>query len=141
MGELTNCRRCDKLFIETKFRDVCDECYKEEEKDFEKVYNYIRKRENRTAAMDQVIEATGVEEELIIKYIKKGRLKLAQFPKLGYKCDRCGATIREGRLCSDCSKSLRTELHHFEEMEEQRKAIEERGKNVTYYTKDHKHPL
>ena len=135
-----NCPRCDSLFIQTKFRDVCDSCYKEEEKLFDLVYQYIRKRENRTAAMQQVIEATGVEEELIIKFIRNGRLKLAQFPNLGYKCERCGGMIRDGRLCVSCSTTLKSELQLFKDEERRKQEIEERDKRLTYHVKENGHP-
>ena len=69
MGELANCPRCGKIFAKTKFRDVCQNCFQEEEKLFEKVYEFIRRKENRTATIEQVIEATGVDEDIIYKYI------------------------------------------------------------------------
>lgn len=134
MSELTNCPNCETLFLKSKFRDVCDSCFKEEEKLFEKVYQFIRKKENRTATMVQVIDATEVDEELIIKFIKSGRLKLMQFPNLGYKCEKCGATIREGRLCVTCSDTLRSQLKVFQQEEERRKEITNRDRKNTYYS-------
>lgn len=136
MNELSNCPNCNAIFVKSNFRDVCEKCFKEEEKLFEKVYQYIRKKDNRKAMIHQVIEDTGVEEELIIKFIKTGRLKLAQFPNLGYKCEKCGSTIREGSLCSSCSEQLLKQLKVFNEEEERRIAIEERDKKITYYTKE-----
>lgn len=132
--ELTNCPSCDTLFVKNKFRDVCDACYKEEEKKFELVYQYIRKRENRTAMMSQVVEATGVDEDLIIKFIKSGKLRTSQFPNLGVPCEKCGKIIREGRMCDECSNSLRSELSHHEKQEARRREIGERDKKVTYFT-------
>ncbi|WP_153126680.1 TIGR03826 family flagellar region protein [Peribacillus tepidiphilus] len=136
MGELTNCPKCDKLFVQTKFRDVCDTCFKEEEKIFEMVYKYIRKKENRTATMAQVVEDTGVDEELLIKFVKTGRLKLAQFPNLGYPCEKCGATIKEGKLCGSCAELLRSELSSFQKEEARKRELLERERKATYYTKD-----
>ena len=133
LGEVTNCPNCEALFMKTKFRDVCDSCYKEEEKLFERVYQFIRKRDNRTASMVQVIEETGVEEELIIKFIRNGRLKLAQFPNLGYKCDRCDSTIREGTLCRSCIHELQSELKVFERDEQLKKELKERDHRATYH--------
>lgn len=136
MGDLTNCPNCDSIFLKTKFRDVCDPCFKAEEILFEKVYQFIRKKENRTASMVQVIEGTNVEEELIVKFIKNGKLKLTQFPNLGYKCEKCGSTIREGKLCLTCSDHLRDQLKVYQQEETRRKEIEERDNRVTYYTRN-----
>lgn len=134
--DLFNCPTCNSLFVKTKFRDVCDACYKEEEAKFDKVYEYIRKKSNRTASMMQVVEATGVEEELIIKFVKIGKLRIAQFPNLGIPCEKCGTIIRSGRLCESCSDSIRSGLETFEIEEKRRLEIEDRDKKSTYFMKD-----
>ncbi|MCL6584963.1 MAG: hypothetical protein K6T72_00335 [Anoxybacillus sp.] len=131
MAQLDNCPKCGRLFVKNQFRDICEVCYKEEEKLFEKVYNFLRKRENRTATLAQVVAATEVDETLIIKWIKKGRIQLLQFPNLGYPCDKCGKLIREGRLCVECNKGLQQQLQKLEE-EKQRQIDNQR---ITYYTK------
>ncbi|MEH7225047.1 TIGR03826 family flagellar region protein [Bacillus sp. JJ1566] len=132
MAELMNCPNCGGLFVKTNLRDVCEKCYKEENQAFETVYKFIRKRENRTATIFEASEGTGVDEELIIKFIRTGKLKLAQFPNLGYPCQKCRTIIREGILCDDCSKELRSELSTFEQEEERKKEIREREKR-TYF--------
>ncbi|MFJ7639485.1 MAG: TIGR03826 family flagellar region protein [Peribacillus sp.] len=134
--DLFNCPNCNSLFVKSKFRDVCDACYKEEEAQFDKVYDYIRKKSNRTASMVQVVDATGVEEELIIKFVKTGKLRIAQFPNLGIPCEKCGTVIRSGRLCDSCSQSIRSGLETYENEEKRRLEIEERDKKNTYFTKD-----
>lgn len=138
MGEISNCPNCGAIFAKNKFRDVCQKCYVEEEKKFEEVYQFIRKRENRTATIQQVIEGTGVEEALILKFIKIGKLKLAQFPNLGYKCEKCGSIIRDGRLCRSCTDDLKSQLKVFQQEEQRRREIEERERNQTYYAKENK---
>lgn len=127
-----NCPNCGALFVKTNLRDVCEKCYKEENQAFETVYKFIRKRENRTATIYEAAEGTGVDEELIIKFIRTGKLKLAQFPNLGYPCQKCRTIIREGILCDDCSKDLRSELSIFKQEEERKKEIREREKR-TYF--------
>lgn len=138
MEELSNCPKCNAIFVKNQFKDICDACYKEEERLYETVYKFIRKRENRTATMQQVIDATGVEEELILKFIKTGRLKLTQFPNLGYPCTKCGKTIREGKLCESCTGQLRKDLNIHKAEEERKKEIEERSKRGTYFVMDEK---
>ncbi|ANB61134.1 TIGR03826 family flagellar region protein [Anoxybacteroides amylolyticum] len=129
---LDNCPKCGGLFVKSQFRDICEGCYREEEKQFEKVYHYIRKRENRMATIPQVVEGTGVEEDLIIKFIKSGRLQLANFPNLGYPCGRCGTIIREGKFCVKCMKDLNKQIEVLKQEEERKK--ESQHKRI-YYTK------
>ncbi|MBG9444656.1 TIGR03826 family flagellar region protein [Cytobacillus firmus] len=138
MAELSNCPKCDAIYVKNQFRDVCQDCWKEEEKAFETVYQFIRKRENRTAKMMEVVEATGVVEELIIKFIKTGRLKLAQFPNLGYPCEKCGTSIREGKLCGSCAVELRKDLQQFTAEEKRRKEAVQREKHGTYFAVNEK---
>lgn len=138
MAELTNCPNCGEIFVKNQFRDICQNCWKEEEKAYERVYQFIRKRENRTATMIQVVEATEVEEELILKFIKTGRLKLTQFPNLGYPCDKCGKIIREGKLCTTCSEEFRKDLSTHKMEVERRQEIERRDKQATYFAVDEK---
>jgi flagellar operon protein (TIGR03826 family) len=130
---LENCPNCGSLFVKNKLRDICENCYREEEKDFEKVYNFLRKRKNRMATITQIVEATGVKESLLIKFIKSGRLQLAQFPNLGYPCDRCGTLIREGRLCVNCSTDWNKQLEMLQKEEEMKKR---RHVGSVYYTKE-----
>jgi flagellar operon protein (TIGR03826 family) len=120
----------------TKFRDVCDACYKEEEAQYDKVYAYIRKKINRTASMMQVVKETGVEETLIIKFVRTGKLRISQFPNLGIPCEKCGANINSGRLCGKCSDSLITDLQAFENEEKRLTEIQGNDKKNTYYMKD-----
>lgn len=118
MPDLVHCANCDKIMVANQFRDICEDCYKEEEKKFETVHKYMRKRENRAATMEQIVEATDVSDELILKFIKNGRIQVKQFPNLGYPCDKCGAIIQTGKLCENCAAELRKEiaLHENEEL-------------------------
>ncbi|MFD9626040.1 TIGR03826 family flagellar region protein [Peribacillus muralis] len=134
--DILNCPSCNSLFVITKFRDVCDACYKEEEAKYDKVYAYIRKKINRTASMMQVVRDTGVEEILIIKFVKTGKLRISQFPNLGIPCEKCGTQIKGGRLCSNCSDSLRSDLQAFEDEDRRLTEIPGNEKKNTYYMKD-----
>ncbi|MGD7053000.1 TIGR03826 family flagellar region protein [Sutcliffiella horikoshii] len=131
MSQLENCPNCGQVYVENAFREVCESCYKEEEAKYQTVYKYIRQRENRTATMDQVVHDTEVEEYLIVKFIKKGRIQLVHFPNLGYPCDRCGRIIREDKLCQNCKKDIYGQLSQLEREEARERAIREEGK--TYH--------
>jgi flagellar operon protein (TIGR03826 family) len=131
MSELSNCPNCNDVFVKTQFREVCQNCWKEEEKQYETVYQFIRKRENRAATIQQVEEQTGVEEELILKFIRSGRLQITHFPNLGYPCDKCGRIIRTSKLCETCTVELRKELLTHDAEEERKKQL---NRKSTYFS-------
>ncbi|KUP04470.1 membrane protein [Bacillus coahuilensis p1.1.43] len=122
MAELQNCPNCGKLYVHNIFRDVCENCFRAEEKLYDTVSTYLRKRENRTAHIDTVVEQTGVEKALLFKWVKKGRLNLRHFPNLGYPCERCSRVIKEGKVCDECQTSIKTELETIEKINEVKKA-------------------
>ncbi|MFA1821339.1 TIGR03826 family flagellar region protein [Virgibacillus oceani] len=131
MAELANCARCDTVFIK-EIRDICQNCYKEEEKAFETVYQFLRQRKNREATMVEIVEATGVEESWISKFIKEKRLLTSQFPKLNYPCEKCEKPIVRGRLCTSCSEEIKEDL----KLHEKQQLQESEKKKKTYYMFD-----
>lgn len=135
--DLSNCTNCGAIFVKNSIRDICDKCYKEEEQAFEKVNSFLKQRQNRTASMIQVVEGTGVEEDLIMKFIRKGRIRLVNFPNLGYPCEKCGKPIQRGRLCERCTKEFKNELEIFKQEQGRQKEISER--QVTYHAIDEKY--
>ena len=130
MPDVINCPSCGNLMVRNKFRDVCENCWKEEEKQFDIVYKFIRIRENRAATIPQVVEGTSVDEDLLLKFIKTGRLKITQFPNLGYPCDRCGTIIRTGKLCDSCASKLREALEIHEKEEDRKEELRKREKGT-----------
>ncbi|SFA88166.1 flagellar operon protein TIGR03826 [Lentibacillus halodurans] len=131
MAELANCSRCGNVFVKS-IRDVCQACYKEEEEAFQVVYRFLSKRENREATMKEIIKATDVEEELITKFIKEGRLRTSDFPKLAYPCERCGVGIVRGKLCANCSDDLKNDLEHHERLKNH-ETEQKNGHEKIYY--------
>jgi len=133
MNELANCANCNSVFVKN-IRNICRDCYQAEEEAFEIVYRFLIQRKNREATLTEIVEATGVEEKLIIKFIKEKRLRTSQFPKLGYPCEQCKTDIVTGRLCSNCSQKLVSELEKIDNIDAQRtKAQQERERHAKIY--------
>ncbi|GLI86642.1 hypothetical protein ANABIO32_44890 [Rossellomorea marisflavi] len=133
MSEVNNCPRCNALFMQTRFREVCEACHKAEETLFETVIRFLKKRENRAASIARVVDVTGVEEELLHNWVRKGRIQSRQFPNMGYPCDRCGKIIHSARICEGCQTSLIQDLKQHESDEQWKQSIKESGH--TYYTR------
>lgn len=98
-----NCPRCGKLFSRT-FYDICPNCVKEIEEQYILCRDYLKK--NRSVTLSELSEATGVPLKQILKFIKEGRISLADAPNITYPCESCGAPIREHHLCSNCRERL-----------------------------------
>lgn len=131
-SELKNCPTCGDFFNYTGVREVCGRCAMDEEKMYEKVYRFLRRRENRAAKIEQIVEETGVTESLLHKWVRRGRLQPALFPNLGYPCDSCGELTQKGKLCPDCTEAIESDLRKLEAVKEFREAIKQNDK-ATYH--------
>jgi len=74
---------------------------------FIKVRDYLY--EHPKANVMEASEGTGVEEEVILEFLKQGRLELSE-PSLSYVCERCEKPITTGRYCQDCLNFLDREM-------------------------------
>ncbi len=104
--DLRNCPKCGKLFVYTT-RNLCPQCLKEDEEDFDRVREYINN--NPQATIEEVSEGTGVTPRRILEYLKEGRLMLqSNNTNIILRCEMCDEPILTGRLCPNCSKKLKT---------------------------------
>lgn len=135
MADLANCPNCGKIFVKA-LRPICNDCHNEVEAKFDIVYKFIRKKENRAATIEEVHAKTEVEKDLLYQFLREGRLHLGMFPNLGYPCDKCGDTIREGRLCNNCASGIRKDLKAYEDelAFEARRKEHEKSKYQTYHS-------
>lgn len=132
-AELRNCPTCNGFFNYTGIREVCIECAQKEEKMYEDVYRFLRKRENRAATIEKIVEQTGVTESLLHQWVRKGRLQPTMFPNLGYPCEQCGGLTTKGKLCESCVTSLKNDLQQLEAVEDLRDAFNQ-GKESAYHS-------
>lgn len=137
MAELSNCARCGEIFVK-KLHDICQSCQKELEQAYQVVYQYLNNREHREATITEIAEATGIKKEMIISFIREGRLRPSQYPKLAYPCDRCGADITKGRLCADCAEELKTDLERYEKWKQKRQPQIKEYDRTYYAVNKHK---
>lgn len=99
---LRNCTRCGQVFASDSDK-ICSDCKDQEEKDFEKVKEYIW--EEGQASIPKIHEATGVEEKMIQKFIREGRLVDLGL-ELTIECKRCGQAITSGDYCESCRDEM-----------------------------------
>jgi flagellar operon protein (TIGR03826 family) len=126
---LTNCPKCGKLMARN-LRNMCPGCHQDIELQYEKCLKYLR--DNRKASMSELSEATGVSTAQITKFIREGRISVAEAANLSYACEVCGGPIYEGHLCDPCRQRLVKDVNGMKE-DEQRRAQQTRS---TGYLKD-----
>lgn len=104
--ELRNCPECGKLFVYVR-RNLCPDCLKKDEENYEKVKTYLSK--NPKATIDEISDATQVPAKNVLEYLKEGRLMLSPGNvNIILNCEICGTPILYGRVCEECSKKLKS---------------------------------
>lgn len=115
---ISNCPQCGRVFS-IGIRDVCPACAKEIDEQYESCVAFLR--EERGASIYELHEATGVSISRITKFIREGRISLADAPNLGYPCDVCSTMIREGAMCDKCRRRFTEGIHQLNEDERRRR--------------------
>lgn len=109
MAELRNCPECDRLFAYVG-RNLCPQCIEKEEEEFRVVRNYVR--DHPGATVFDTAEATGVDEEKILRFLREGRLISRGLQSSAvFRCESCGKVVDPGvRYCRECVQKLDREL-------------------------------
>lgn len=135
MGQLTNCPRCGKVFVQT-MRNICPSCYEAVEQEYEVCSAYLRKKENRQATINDVSEETGVSTQQIYDFIRQGRLSVKDNPNLGIPCESCGTLITRGRLCHGCASQFRNEFNQASTRKDKKSDADDTTGRAAYRTRD-----
>jgi len=108
--DLRNCPRCGKIFAYDGKNKICNVCKNSEENEFQKVKDFLW--DNPNATIEEVHNATEVERDLIIKFVREGRL-VAEGLSFDFmiECERCGTPISSGRYCDKCQETLVEGFH------------------------------
>lgn len=107
--ELKNCKVCGDLFLHNNGDVICSKCLKKDEEEFGIVKSFLW--DNPKATLPQVVDNTGVSEKKIIRYIKEGRIMLADMSEVPNYCEMCGKLIAQGRICSECIGELQKAIN------------------------------
>ncbi|MEK3789586.1 TIGR03826 family flagellar region protein [Paenibacillus sp. FSL K6-1230] len=104
---LANCPRCGRLYS-INIRELCPNCIKDIEREYEVCVAYLR--ENKGANIQELSDATEVPIKQITRFIREGRISIANAPNMMYPCEVCGTLIRENNMCDSCRSRLTKEL-------------------------------
>ena len=96
------CEKCGgKLFYKGSGTYVCEDCGFKMLDDFGKIRQYTELY--GPAPMAVIAKATGVSKEVITSYLKSGRMEIPEGSKYYLQCEKCGCSIRSGRICERCA--------------------------------------
>ncbi len=99
---LGQCRRCGKLF-QSWGQAICPQCMEDREHCYILVRDYVYQHPH--ANLFEIAKDTGVDEPLILEFLKEERLTLGEDER-ALKCEKCGKPIAKGRYCDKCKAYL-----------------------------------
>jgi type IV pilus biogenesis protein CpaD/CtpE len=123
------CSACGNIF-QMNMRGLCSNCSAKED-----IYvNSIEKTliRNRQLNIDELAHKAEIPREKILSFIRKGKIKLFEYPNLADECDVCASPIRRGTMCTKCATRIQNEIAH--ELEQER-LMKERIKTSNYFSK------
>ncbi len=133
MANLKHCKKCNRLFSPYLDEDYCSRCKVGTEEEFKIVRNFVY--DHPEATIKDAAEGTDVAEELILQFIREGRLILKGDHTL-LSCERCGVKIDTGRFCPDCTRELRNELSSAGKKKEEPKKAEVKKRDQMHIRKN-----
>jgi flagellar operon protein (TIGR03826 family) len=130
---MANCQRCGRVFIKG-FNDVCPNCIKEIDMQYEKCVKYLR--ENKGCTINELSEVTEVSIKQITKFVKEGRISIVNAPNMTYPCEVCGTLIRDNTICDSCRSKLAKDVRNNSEDEARRQEQAKQNNSASYNIKD-----
>ena len=100
--QFKKCKTCGRIFQSISGFE-CPDCIDEREKKFALVKEYLYQEPG--ASLDMIVENTGVDSKLVIRFLKEGRLEMQNSGGL-LKCEKCGAPVSSGTMCNACKDKL-----------------------------------
>ncbi len=105
LSNVIKCKNCRRIFTYLGYgAKLCPECRKIDEKEFQKVKNYLRDFPGRT--LNQTAEDCDVKPETIRNWLREERLEYTEAKDTGLICENCGKPIISGHLCEECKMAV-----------------------------------
>lgn len=104
--DIRKCKNCGRFF-QYHSSKYCPACVIELDQVFIKLREYIY--ENPDSTVIEVSENTGVDTEIIMEFLRDGKLELKE-PSVLLECKSCGKAIKTGVMCKECLSRFETEM-------------------------------
>lgn len=105
-----NCSRCGRFFESNGFIILCPTCYEKDQKDFERIRQYLY--EHPRAKIFQVSTDLDMPVSKLKRYLREGRLEIVEKDNQFLKCEACGKSICSGVYCEDCSRKYNIDIRY-----------------------------
>ncbi|NBD24308.1 hypothetical protein [Paenibacillus glycinis] len=109
---VAHCPGCGKVF-QKNLRNMCMQCSAEEDGQIIAIERALKN--DRQLSNAETAELTAIPEARIRALIRRGRLRLYDYPNLADACDLCAAPIRQGKLCLTCLMRLKDDIEQDRE--------------------------
>lgn len=103
-----NCPLCGRMYVKN-IKGMCPNCVKETELQYEKCVKYLR--EHRGCTIHELSEQTEVSVKQITRFIREGRISIANHANMSIACEVCGTPIRENTMCESCRQRLARDIN------------------------------
>lgn len=127
MPDVRNCRRCGRMYNYLGGPPICIDCKNADEAIFKKVKEYLY--DNPGATLSQVAVDVDVSVEKIKMFLKEGRLEITEGSNIILECERCGKSIRTGRLCLECQNEVSNDIAGSRKLEKREEDISDAKRN------------
>ena len=99
------CDDCDgKVYYRGCGEFECESCGRLQYDYFGKVKKYLE--EHGPTPSGIISQKTGVPQDVIGRFLKKGRVEIPEGSNIYIKCEKCGCNIKYGRFCPKCALEL-----------------------------------
>ena len=139
---LKNCTECGKVYL-MLHSELCEICRERQQKEFERVFTYLKEKRNPESSLQEIKIKTGVRERTLKYMLQRGWFR-CDF-QVSYPCTQCGAPINDGKICHSCAASLRQQMKQIglgpgnhPDTSEERGSLTQLKHNAMHYRGRHK---
>ena len=102
--ELKTCKNCRRLYNHFVGQNLCPSCMTQLDEIYRKVKEYVYDHPNVT--IQEVADEFDISIKTIHGWIREERLEFGSMSSVGLPCEVCGVTIKSGKYCGTCKKTL-----------------------------------
>lgn len=104
---VAHCPSCGNVF-QKNARNLCSSCATVVDEHLLSIERYLMR--NRLATTEQTADATSLPLKQIRTWIRKGKIRIFNYPNLSDECDLCATSIRSGNLCYSCMNKIKDDI-------------------------------